>query len=248
MASSELRAKVEVDLSELQASSSNSVVYDAKATRRLLRKIDWHLLPFLALLYLPSFLDRSNFGNARLAGIERSLSMTGLDYNVYAHHLTTSLSWLTIAQNALAVFFPFYIISEIPSNIILKKIGPAIWIPTLIVTWGIVCTLMGVVQNHAGLMAARSFLGLAVSPSDYLLTRHIAFGRLIVVVQEGGLFPGVAFVITTWYKRTETGFRIALFFSAATVAGAFGGLLARAIMFSEYSYLFDGSQVGKPSS
>ena len=53
------------------------------------------------------------------------------------------------------------------------------------------------------------------------------------MTQEGGLFPGVAFVITTWYKRTETGFRIALFFSAATIAGAFGGLLARAIMFMD---------------
>jgi len=57
-------------------------VFDEKATRRLVRKIDMRLLPFLALLYLLSFLDRTNIGNARLAGLEKSLHMEGLNYNV----------------------------------------------------------------------------------------------------------------------------------------------------------------------
>lgn len=56
--------------------------FDQKATRRLLRKIDMALLPFFALLYLLSFLDRANIGNARLAGLEEDLGMVGLDYNV----------------------------------------------------------------------------------------------------------------------------------------------------------------------
>jgi len=59
-------------------------VFDKKATSRLVRKIDMRLLPFLALLYLLSFLDRTNIGNARLAGLEKSLGMTGLNYNVCA--------------------------------------------------------------------------------------------------------------------------------------------------------------------
>ena len=57
-------------------------VYDEKATKRIIRKMDWNLLPFLALLYLLSFLDRTNIGNARLAGLEDSLGMKGLMYNV----------------------------------------------------------------------------------------------------------------------------------------------------------------------
>ena len=65
----------------------------------------------------------------------------------------------------------------------------------------------GFVKNYSGLMATRVFLG----------------------VFEGGLFPGVNYYITSWYRRHECGFRMALFFSAATLAGAFGGILARGI-------------------
>ncbi len=67
---------------ESASSSSQDLGFDSKATSRLIRKIDWTLLPFLALLYLLSFLDRTNIGNARLAGLEKDLGMEGLDYNV----------------------------------------------------------------------------------------------------------------------------------------------------------------------
>jgi len=76
------------------------------------------------------------------------------------------------------------------------------------VAWGICCTLMGIVHNYHGLLAARACLGIA----------------------EGGLFPGVTYYITMWYRRHECGLRLAIFFSAATCAGAFGGLLARGII------------------
>lgn len=75
------------------------------------------------------------------------------------------------------------------------------------VAWGIVMTLMGLVKSFKGLLIARLFLGVA----------------------EAGLYPGVAFYITMWYCRSEAQFRQALFFSAASVAGAFSGLLAYAI-------------------
>ncbi|KAF2644260.1 putative nicotinamide mononucleotide transmembrane transporter protein [Massarina eburnea CBS 473.64] len=170
-----------------------SAGYSEKGTRRLLRKMDLKLIPFLALLYLLSFLDRSNIGNARLAGLERDLHMNpkSLQYN-----------------NALAVFFPFYVFAELPSNLMMKRSRPSLWIPSLMVAWGIMCCAMGAVKNYEGLLVIRAMLGLA----------------------EGGLFPGITFYITQWYRRHECGFRMALFFSAATAAGAFGGLLARGIM------------------
>ncbi|OAL49681.1 MFS general substrate transporter [Pyrenochaeta sp. DS3sAY3a] len=165
--------------------------FSAKETKKLLRKLDLTILPLVSVMYLLSFLDRSNIGNARLAGLEKDLGMTGWDY-----------------ATAVSVFFPFYIISEVPSNLAMKKFRPSIWIPSIMVAWGIVMTLMGIVHNFGGLLAARMALGFA----------------------EGGLFPGVAYYITLWYRRHECGLRIAIFFSAATAAGAFGGLLARGIM------------------
>jgi hypothetical protein len=168
-----------------------SAGFDAARTKKLLRKTDKVLLPFLALLYLLSFLDRTNIGNARLANLEEDLHMEGLDYNI-----------------AVAVFFPFYVAAEIPSNMAMKRWRPSIWIPSIMVAWGIMTVMLGVVKNFGGLLAVRCLLGLA----------------------EGGLFPGVTYYITMWYKRHECGLRMAIFFSAATAAGAFGGLLAYGIM------------------
>ncbi|SCZ96520.1 BZ3500_MvSof-1268-A1-R1_Chr8-2g10259 [Microbotryum saponariae] len=155
-------------------------------------QVDLRLLPYLALLYLLSFMDRGNIGNARLAGLETDLKMTGNDYSV-----------------ALSAFFISYCLFEVPSNLMLKKLRPSIWLSSITIVWGIVMTLMGVVHNFAGLVATRVALGIA----------------------EAGLFPGVILYLTLWYPRHMCQQRIAFFFSAATLAGAFSGLLAYGIQF-----------------
>ncbi|KAF2681750.1 MFS general substrate transporter [Lentithecium fluviatile CBS 122367] len=155
--------------------------------KAILRKMDLRLIPMLALLYLLSFLDRGNIGNAKIEGLVEDLGMTGPQYN-----------W------TLTVFFFTYAAFEVPSNLLLKKLRPSVWLPSIMVAWGIVMTLMGIVQNFEGLLIARIFLG----------------------VTEAGLFPGVAYYITMWYCRHEAQLRQALFFSAASIAGAFSGLLA----------------------
>ncbi|KAH6846404.1 high-affinity nicotinic acid transporter [Alternaria alternata] len=164
--------------------------YDAVATKKLLRKLDWHLIPFMSLIYLLCFLDRTNIGNARLDHLEQDLKLHGLQYN-----------------DCLAVLFPFYIAAEIPSNIMMKRTRPSIWLTFIMFFWSLAMICQGFVKNYSGLMATRVFLG----------------------VFEGGLFPGVNYYISQWYVRGECGFRMALFFSAATLAGAFGGVLARGI-------------------
>ena len=108
---------------------------------------------------------------------------------------------------ALSLFFVSYAGFEPLTNILLKRLKPSIFIPAIMVLWGIVMTTMGLVHNGAGLMAARFFLGVA----------------------EAGLFPGVNYYISCWYKRSEFGIRAAVFSSAAALAGSFGGLLAAAI-------------------
>ncbi|ORY60005.1 putative nicotinamide mononucleotide transmembrane transporter protein [Pseudomassariella vexata] len=185
--------EVKVNSQELNTVERASGGFDTLSTKKLMRKIDYNLIPLLALLYLLSFLDRTNIGNARLAGLESSLGMNpqSLDYNI-----------------AISVFFPFYVAAEIPSNLAMKRFRPSIWIPFIMVLWGVTCAAMGTVTNYAGLIAARCALGIA----------------------EAGLFPGIAYYITLWYKRHECGLRMAIFFSAATAAGAFGGLLARGIV------------------
>ncbi|KAL1960132.1 hypothetical protein VTO42DRAFT_304 [Malbranchea cinnamomea] len=162
----------------------------AEMERRVLRKMDLRLIPMLALLYLLAFLDRGNIGNAKIEGLLEDLNMTGPQYN-----------W------CLTVFFFTYCAFELPSNLLLKKLRPSRLLPLLMLSWGIVMTLMGIVQNYAGLLTARLFLGLT----------------------EAGLYPGIAYYITLWYPRHRAQYRQALFFSAASIAGAFSGILAYAI-------------------
>lgn len=104
----------------------------------------------------------------------------------------------------LAVFFIAYVIAEVPANLVLKATSPQIWLPTLTLLWGIVSVTMGLVHNQAGIYTARAFLGIV----------------------EAGLFPGVVYTFSTYYKRRERTARVSFFFSAAAAAGAFGGVLA----------------------
>lgn len=158
--------------------------------KKLMRKVDWHVIPWLALLYLLSYLDRGNVGNARLYNLERDLGINDNQYFI-----------------ALTLFFFPYSLFEPASNVLLRRLKPSIWLSTMMVLWGVVMVLHGVIHNYGGLIALRLLLGL----------------------MEAGLYPGIVFYISSWYKRSETGTKVAIFFSSATVAGAFSGLLAAAI-------------------
>ncbi|KAK5045172.1 hypothetical protein LTR84_009505 [Exophiala bonariae] len=172
---------------ESNTSSDKEIDLEGVNEKALVRKLDRRLLPPLTLLYLLSFLDRSNVGNARIEGLVTDLHITGNQY-----------------LTGLTLYFIGYVLFEVPCNIVLKIWSPRLWFPTLTVIWGVVATLMGVTQNRAGFFAVRFFLGVA----------------------ESGLFPGIVFYLAMWYKRNERQFRVALFFSAASLAGAFGGILA----------------------
>ncbi|KAK0202557.1 major facilitator superfamily domain-containing protein [Desarmillaria ectypa] len=158
--------------------------------RKLLRKIDIALVPWLSFLYLLSFLDRTSIGNAKLYHLEADLHITDSQYLL-----------------ALTVFFFSYALFEVPSNVFLKRLRPSLWLSSLMLLWGIMMTVQGLVHNYGGLLGMRWMLGMF----------------------EACLYPGVNFYLSCWYKRTEFGLRAAMFFSAATVSGAFGGLLAAAI-------------------
>ncbi|CAH0057708.1 unnamed protein product [Clonostachys solani] len=177
------------DQLETAASDDNNelIQYDEKETKAILRKVDWRLIPMLTLLYVLSFIDRSNIGNAKVAGMNTDLGLTGSQYNI-----------------ALTVFFFPYALLEIPSNMVLKVVRPSIWIGAMMLAWGTVMTLMGIVKDFHGLAGARAALGAA----------------------EAGFFPASTYLLTIWYKRLELQGRMAVFYSAASMSGAFSGLLA----------------------
>ncbi|KAH8811337.1 MFS nicotinic acid transporter-like protein [Xylogone sp. PMI_703] len=160
--------------------------------QKLLWKLDLTLIPWLCILYLLAFLDRTNIGNAKIDGLQADL-----------HHISTG------QYNAsLSIFFVSYAVFEPVTNVLLKRWRPSVFIPVIVIVWGLTLTFTGFVKNWSGLMAARWFLGLA----------------------EAGLFPGINYYLSCWYKRSEFGIRAAIFFSAAAVSGSFGGLLAAAIV------------------
>ncbi|KAK7698164.1 hypothetical protein SLS64_012839 [Diaporthe eres] len=172
------RGKDEIDRIDALATAEGTTLDSFKHLdeKAILHKMDLRLIPMLSLLYLLSFLDRGNIGNAKIEGLQEDLGMRSYEYN-----------W------CLTAFFFTYAAFEVPSNLLLKKLRPSRWLPIIMVAWGTVMTLMGIVRNYQGLLAARLFLG----------------------VTEAGLYPA-----------RRLGFRQALFFSAASVAGAFSGLLA----------------------
>ncbi|OKL58171.1 hypothetical protein UA08_06835 [Talaromyces atroroseus] len=174
------------------ASAPTFFEYEASAeVRRILLKTDIRILPILALLFLCSFFDRTNVGNAKIFGLENDTGITDHQYDI-----------------GLAVFYLFYVCSELPSNLVLKKASPRVWLPFLAVLWGIITMCLGFISSYGSFVAVRALLGVA----------------------EGGLLPGMVLYLSAFYKRSDLALRIGLFYTAASLSGAFGGLLARGLV------------------
>ena len=105
--------------SGLEDLSFDTEAIDRAAEKRLVRKCDLHVVPIVSLLYMFSFMDRINIGNARIQGLEKDLKMKGNNYNI-----------------ALLIFFVPYILFEVPSNIVIRKVSPSTWLSSIMVAWG----------------------------------------------------------------------------------------------------------------
>ncbi|KAF8997145.1 MFS general substrate transporter [Hymenopellis radicata] len=128
--------------------------------KKVWRKMDICIVPFTAFLYLLTFLDRTNIGNARVAGLQEDLGLTNYQYTV-----------------ALTVTNVPYILVEIPSNLLLRTIGPNILLPALLSAWGVVSALQGIVTSFRQLLVCRFFIGLL----------------------EGGAYPGFVLYLSLFY-------------------------------------------------
>ncbi|KAJ5496516.1 Major facilitator superfamily domain general substrate transporter [Penicillium fimorum] len=153
----------------------------------IVRKLDFLFLPIFSLIFTWMAIDRTNVSSVLTSTFLSDTSMTRDQANT-----GVSLLWLGI------------VLLEIPSNIILHRVGPHYWIPTQVIVWGLVEVLQMFVTNASGWYAARLFLGLA----------------------ESGFIPGGLYILSTWYAPNELTKRTAVFFLGPAFAAAFGSLIS----------------------
>ncbi|EWY84106.1 hypothetical protein FOCG_15932 [Fusarium oxysporum f. sp. radicis-lycopersici 26381] len=117
--------------------------------KKLLRRIDWHLIPLLSVMYMVKSIDASNVSNARIMdrGTPRNI-MTELNISADDYNFVT-----------MAYYIP-YILAETPSNLLVKRLKPSVWQARIMISWGIVLVCHAAVKNAAGLYTVRAFLGL----------------------------------------------------------------------------------------
>lgn len=153
-------------------------------------KVAWRLLPFLFLCYVFAYLDRVNVGFAKL----QMMSDLGLSEAVYGM--------------GAGVFFAGYLMFEVPSNIVMLKVGARKWITRIMVTWGLISAGMMFVSTPASFYALRFLLGVA----------------------EAGFFPAILLYLTYWFPASRRGKVTALFMTGIPMSGVIGGPLSGLIM------------------
>lgn len=224
MSPSSISTPMEVDMEKDEKHSHHSQhsCHTQKALRKaLMRRIDLNVVGILVLIYAVNFLDRVAIGQAKLEGMLEDIKVVGTSLSIAfsSHKLQSDHEF----QIALTVFFISYIVSEVPWNMATKRVGPRWTIPIMAMSWSITCTLTGIVQNYAGLLAVRWFLGLGEggacsnSRGSNLNSKH------------AGIFPGMIFFLSAWYPRHKLAFRISTVYAASQFAAAFGGIFSYAL-------------------
>lgn len=157
---------------------------------RTIRKLRTRIIPFVFVLFVIAVLDRNNIGFAALT-MNRELAITRQQYGFVA-----------------GIFFFGYFIFEIPSNLLLHKIGARVWIARILISWGFVAILTGFVQTSFHLYVLRFLLGAA----------------------EAGYFPGIMLYLTYWFRQRELAHTVALFLTANAVANIVGAPVSGVIL------------------
>jgi MFS transporter, ACS family, tartrate transporter len=158
--------------------------------RRTIAKVSWRLLPLVALAYCIAYIDRSNISFAALT-MNKDLGFSAYIYG-----------W------GAGIFFFGYFLFEIPSNLILEKIGARIWIARIMITWGIISGLTALITGTTSFLIIRFLLGAA----------------------EAGFFPGMILYLTYWFPAEYRGRVISTLFIAQPVANAAASIASAAIL------------------
>lgn len=158
--------------------------------KRVLRKITLRIVPFIMLLYFIAFLDRVNIGFAALT-MNNDL---GFSPSVFGF--------------GAGIFFLGYFLFEVPSNLILHKVGARIWIARVMISWGIVSGAMAFVQGTTSFYSLRFLLGVA----------------------EAGFFPGIILYLSYWFPAKKRAQVTAIFMAAAPISTALGSPVSAALL------------------
>lgn len=153
-------------------------------------KIAKRLIPFLIVCYFISYLDRVNLGFAALT-FRQDLAITAEVFGLGA-----------------GIFFLGYFLFEVPSNLLLEKVGARIWIARIMITWGLISAAMALVQGEVSFYSVRFLLGLA----------------------EAGFFPGIILYLTYWYTAAERAKVVGMFMVAVPLSSAIGSPLSSWIL------------------
>ncbi|MDR2336275.1 MAG: MFS transporter [Burkholderiaceae bacterium] len=163
---------------------------DDALEKRTYSKVFWRIVPFLMLCYVIAYLDRVNVGFAKLQ-MSQDLGFSEAVFGLGA-----------------GIFFLGYFFFEVPSNLLLHKVGARVWIARIMITWGILSGCFMFVESVTSFYILRFLLGLA----------------------EAGFYPGVILYLTYWYPAHRRARIVAVFMSAIPVAGIFGNPLSGWIM------------------
>jgi MFS transporter, ACS family, tartrate transporter len=158
--------------------------------RRVVRKISWRILPFAMLLYFVSFLDRVNVGFAAFS-MNKAIGLTSAMFGLGG-----------------GIFFLGYFLFEVPSNLVLNRVGARLWIARVMVTWGLVSVASAFVTGPESFYILRFLLGVA----------------------EAGFFPGIILYLSLWFPSRNRATAAAAFMAAAPLSTAIGSPISGALM------------------
>jgi len=162
----------------------------AELEARVMRRIGWRILPFVMLLYFISFLDRVNVGFAAFT-MNKAIGLSPAAYGLGG-----------------GLFFIGYFLFEVPSNLLLYRIGVRVWIARVMITWGIVSACSAFVTGPHSFYALRFLLGVA----------------------EAGFFPGIILYLSLWFPVRYRAIAAAAFMAAAPISTAIGSPISGALM------------------
>ncbi|RYP28255.1 hypothetical protein DL767_007305 [Monosporascus sp. MG133] len=162
----------------------------SKEERWLVQKLDFFILTYCCLTYFFNYLDRAAFANAYVAGLREDLGIVGREYNVI-----------------LAMFTAGSVIGQVPHGIVLQKVAPRIWLPSMALTWAALTMLTAACRTYAQLCVVRFLQGAA----------------------EASTYCGTMYVIGSWYRPREIAKRTAIFTASGQAGSMFAGILMAAI-------------------